>query len=224
MPDATRHAAHLLPAHHERPPTQNLRRRLALRVTLGLALGSALLSAIGIAATVTHDPQTALRWGLRFELRRLGAALEGDQGVVLQRHLHDCGPAALATLLLSQGLAPPPLDSLARWAGTTAQGTDLGGLMRAAARSNLPLRIEAVPTEQLEHLTEPVIAWVHRSHFVVVAPTADPARRLVLDPQIGRWSIGLDGLARIWSGVVLRGDPASPSPAASLEAAFLPTS
>lgn len=223
MHDATRQAAH-----EERPTTTNTRRHLGLGATVAkasrVALGLALLSAVGVVATALHDPHAALRWGLRLELHRLGAAFEGDQGVVLQRHFHDCGPAALATLLLYRGREAPSVDSLARWAGTTARGTNIDGLARAAARANLPLRIEAVAAGHLGRLTEPVIAWVHRSHFVVVVPATNPARRLVLDPQIGRWSIAPEGLARIWSGVVLRGDPASPSPAVSFEAAFLPTS
>jgi ABC-type bacteriocin/lantibiotic exporter with double-glycine peptidase domain len=151
----------------------------------------------------------ALRiWG-RLEARARGAVWIGSQGTVLQQNLADCGPAALASLMLLRGRVPPPLQRLRLEAGTNARGTRALDLVRTAASHGLDLRIQRRSPGQLDP-TRPVIAWVRPEHFVVVAALPESDRWLLIDPLTGAWQVGPDRLAELWTGVVLEPTESQP--------------
>lgn len=184
------------------PPTRSTPTRADRRRAL-LLLTAALLAAAGV--------------GARMELLRLWAgarvAAEGGRlldraGVVLQERFHDCGPAALATLLQLAGLPPAPLDSIARLAGTTRSGTTARGLATASLELGLQIyftRLPGMPGPDFG----PFIAWVRASHFVVARALPD-GRVLIHDPQVGRYLIDRDGFERIWTGESLVTAPRGP--------------
>ena len=161
----------------------------------------ALLGASTLLAAAAGDPARAVRAVLRLGLLMEGAAYQGRDDVVLQRTPFDCGPAALANLLAARGRPVPPVDSLARLAGTTARGTSLGALALVAGR--LGLRVEVLHLEPASapapaHL--PMVAWVRRSHFVVVLAGPSDSVLTVVDPQVGRYRIPVAVFRRRWSG------------------------
>ena len=186
-----------LGSHAAAPCGGGSRRHRALAVLLGV------IAAAGMLGLLAPDPLRPLRAARRTSLAVQGAVYEGRAGVVLQRTLFDCGPAALANLLEIRGAPVPPLDSLARLAGTTATGTTLGGLARAATQLGLPVRlVRRDPARFTGTDGLPMVAWVDRSHFVVVSDTSSGMLTIV-DPQIGRYRTSRGAFRRRWSGEAL---------------------
>ena len=129
----------------------------------------------------------------------LGGSYQGREGMILQSGLNDCGPAALANVFEALGIDAPATDSLEVLAGTGPRGTRASGLIRAAAVFGLDLSLVRVAWEERQHVPTPFIAWVHESHFVAVTARAGD-RFTILDPQVGRYSIGEAAFRSIWSG------------------------
>lgn len=186
--------------------------QLALALALVAALGAVPALALGLAS----DPVILARLGGRLQVTREGAEFQGRHGLTLQAGLHDCGPAALANLLVELGLDPPPLDSLARLAGTRPSGTRVSGLVRAAETVGVSLaRWTGVSLARASDVSAdrssgnpgpfpiPSIAWVRESHFVTVASRAADGRLTILDPLVGRYSMTAADFRRIWLGEVL---------------------
>lgn len=168
-------------------PTRADRRRALL------LLGTALLAAIAFGARAE-----VLRLWAAARVAAEGGRLLDRSEVVLQQGLHDCGPAALATLLHLAGRPPVSLDSIARLAGTTRAGTSARGLAVASIELGLQIyfaRLSGTPGPDLG----PFIAWVRTSHFVVARALPD-GRVLIHDPQVGRYLLDRGGFERIWSG------------------------
>jgi len=79
----------------------------------------------------------------------------------------DCGPRALALVCQSLGI-PVEGGALSRAAGTSASGTTLEGLKRAAASVGLTAEGVQVDEDALRNLPLPAIAWLDGNHFVAV--------------------------------------------------------
>jgi hypothetical protein len=185
------------PAHGGRPAAT----RLPVRA---LALGTLLaaIAAAGVLGEVSADPGAPSRWAYRAVIRARGGAFVSFPGAVLQSGVSDCGPAALATLLVTLGGDPPPADSIGLLAGTGARGTTFGGLARAARHLGVPNDLRKLVPAAMESLSSPVVAWVDRGHFVTVVP--DTGRVvLVLDPEVGPYRIPVGRLRRYWQGEAL---------------------
>ena len=131
--------------------------------------------------------------------------------MVLQSTLSDCGPAALANMIQVLGLGTPATDSLGVLAGTGPTGTRASGLIRAAEVFGLSLTLNRLLRGGIAETPKPFIAWVRKSHFVTVTEWMPDGRVTVLDPLVGRYTIGDTAFNRIWSGeaVVLREDAGS---------------
>lgn len=183
-----------------RHPVPSAGRRLARR--LG---ASALLVVVGLAllgaTAAARDPMAPLRVVTRAELRLEGARMLGWQGVVAQRTPWDCGPAAVATLMLRLGRERPSLARVAQLAGTTPRGTTMQGLSDALRALGVRHVVHGADPWRLDH--RPVLAWVQPGHFVVVerAPVAGMVD--VLDPRVGRYRIAAALFAETWPGAAL---------------------
>jgi hypothetical protein len=169
-----------------------------------LALGTLLaaIAAVGVLGPASRDPGLPGRWAYRAVIRARGGAFISFPGAVLQSGFSDCGPAALATLLVTLGGDPPPADSIGLLAGTGARGTTFGGLARAARLLGVPNDLRRLAPAAMESLSSPVIAWVDRGHFVTVVPDTGRAV-LVLDPEVGPYRIPVGRLRRYWQGEAL---------------------
>lgn len=181
---------------------------------------SGVVLALTFGVVSAKDPMALTRVAARHSATRAGAEYLGKRGVVLQKGLHDCGPAALANLALLLGLPAPSLDSLAVLSGTQASGTRASGLVRAATALGITLEADRVGSDQLRALRTPFIAWLHQSHFVTVEKWTSQGQLVVLDSQVGRYALHERAFLPIWSGEVLRLHGATSPPSAPQASAF----
>lgn len=166
------------------------------------------LGCLALGGTLLSDPRRTLRAASRISVALRGAEWMGTDGVVLQTTPMGCGPAALANLLKLVHGTSPSLDSLALLAGTdAATGTTLGGLAHAARVAGLEAAAQRLDPDTLSRTVLPLLAWVSRSHFVVLARHDDEGV-VVLDPQIGRYRLSPNRLRSVWSGEALVPAPA----------------
>lgn len=165
----------------------------------GLVLTGVFLLAVA-AAVLAAEPMGLSRLAARVQMVAAGASYHGTDSVILQSGPNDCGPAALANMILVLGQTPPSKDSLAVLAGTGPTGTWASGLIRAAAVLGLDLAFVRVSSNKRRHVPVPFIAWVRNSHFVTVSERSADAIYMVLDPQAGRFSIDEKQFHQIWSG------------------------
>lgn len=184
------------PARRSPPSRGRTRRAAALSILLATPLTAA------AAGFLAADPMRLSRAAARAQVMVLGGSYEGREGVILQSGVNDCGPAALANVLKTLGMGAPSPDSLEALAGTGPEGTRASGLVRAAATLGLDLALTRVDWERRGQVPTPFIAWVHESHFVAVTERTQ-GRFTVLDPQVGRYSIGESAFRSIWTGEAL---------------------
>jgi ABC-type bacteriocin/lantibiotic exporter with double-glycine peptidase domain len=175
----------------------------ARAILLGCLLG------VGGLTLASQDPTSAARWVYRVTILARGGAFVKAPGAVLQSALNDCGPAALANLILTLGGSPPPVEVIGSFADTGARGTTFAGLSEAALRLGVPSILRRVEPASTAELSTPFIAWVDRGHYVTVVPDSTDSV-LVLDPQAGPYRIRISRLARYWSGEALIPEPIPP--------------
>lgn len=198
------------------PGTSTLRpssRRVPRRSHATAILLCVTVGGIGLAV-VPADPLVTSRWAYRVTLRARGGSFVADPGVFLQSGPTDCGPAALATLLIALGGEPPDTDRIKRLAGTGARGTTFAGLSRAARLLGVPNRLHRLDPAFLAEQSSPVIAWVDRGHYVTLVPDSSDTV-LVRDPLAGSYRITVARLRGFWSGEALVPEPrplAGPAP------------
>jgi ABC-type bacteriocin/lantibiotic exporter with double-glycine peptidase domain len=156
----------------------------------------------GVAAA-SRDPLRPLRTVTRWSLRWRGARFVAQENARLQSSLNDCGPTALADLLELSGVRVPPRDSLRRLAALRSTGTTLGDLGAAAAHAGLRVFAVRWDPHEISQLPLPSLAWVERSHFVVIARRAGADSIEVYDPAAGHYRIASDHFAALWSGEAL---------------------
>lgn len=100
--------------------------------------------------------------------------------------LADCGPRALAFVCNRIGVRAD-LDTLRRSSGTTADGTTMEGLAKAAKRVGLEAEGIQTSREGLPGLKMPAIAWYRGSHFVAVltvSGSGDDGKAVIRDPNV----------------------------------------
>ncbi|MFN2397325.1 MAG: cysteine peptidase family C39 domain-containing protein [Gemmatimonadaceae bacterium] len=161
-------------------------------------------------AAVSADPMSALRVTARASWIISGGRYLGADSMVFQSTLYDCGPAALASLMITLGAVPPPLDSIRKLAGTSIRGTTIASLTRASTSLGLHLRPYMLPSSHVQHSALPLIAWIDRGHFVVVKAGNTAGTVTVLDPQAGRYRLSIAQLATRWTGeAIVRAAPST---------------
>lgn len=126
---------------------------------------------------------------------------------VFQRQQHDntCGPAALAAVCRHYGVAATE-DEIARLAGTTAAGTSMLGLQRAAEAEGLATQAWQMSPEGLRHAPWPCILFFHAGHFAVLTGVVGDHFYLA-DPSLGQHAWTEQELAQNWRGEVLAVGP-----------------
>ena len=120
---------------------------------------------------------------------------------ILQVDTTDCGPACLATVL-SHWSRFEPLYRLRELAGTSQNGTSMGGLVRAAAALNLDAKAYEAELDDLSGLGLPLILHWEHNHYVVLAELTDK-HAVLLDPASGRRRVPLSEVKEKWTGNVL---------------------
>src|SRR5947207_1036906 len=118
---------------------------------------------------------------------------------VLQTEAAECGLACLAMVAGYHGYRTD-LTTLRARHSISLKGTTLTALIRIATEINLssrPLRLEL---EALDRLRFPAILHWDLSHFVVLTEVKRQTAA-ILDPRLGRRTIGLQDLSAHFTGV-----------------------
>ncbi len=127
--------------------------------------------------------------------------------IVRQVDVTDCGPAALAMVLMHFGRLEP-LYRLRDLAGTTQSGTTLLGLKRAAEKLGLDATGFEAKLSDLQQLELPVLLHWENNHYVIIEKFT-ATRAQILDPASGRVSLGLEEFSKKWTGKALWLEPSS---------------
>ena len=93
----------------------------------------------------------------------------------------DCGPRVLLMLCPQLGVRTT-LDTLRRQAGTTAAGTTMKGLARAAKSVGLKAQGINMDKQALKQLSDPAIAWYDGNHYVALL-SIDGEQATIHDPN-----------------------------------------
>ena len=114
----------------------------------------------------------------------------------------DCGPRALLLLCPQFGLHTN-LDTLRQRAGTTAKGTTMAGLARAAASLGLQAKGVQVDRQALAQVSLPAVAWYDGNHYVDLL-SANDEQAVIRDPnKPGEETISTNELLGRSSGFLL---------------------
>ena len=136
-------------------------------------------------------------------------------GYRLQHSSATCGPVALGNLYeLLTGNQAPSERTLARWAGTTLDGTTNRGLLKAARKVGLPLQV-LPPGHQLTPSDLPVmieISTLPEVNHATLLLTMNEDSVLLLDPDYGFQPASRTWLTRVQKGKILRPDVRADSP------------
>ncbi len=79
----------------------------------------------------------------------------------------DCGPRSLWLVCQKLGVSTS-VETLRQLAGTTAKGTSMAGLAKAAEAVGLKAEGVQVSREALAEIEMPAIAWVNQNHYVAL--------------------------------------------------------
>jgi ATP-binding cassette subfamily B protein RaxB len=135
-----------------------------------------------------------------------GARFVGDEGVVLQPLLNQCGAASLKAVLSAHGI-DSEIPDLARRLRTTDAGTSMLDLRLVATEAGLPGRSWVLTAADLSQTPLPAIAFVYGDHFVVIRGFLESDVLEVDDPSLGRLRWPVRSFSRVWSGETLVFDP-----------------
>lgn len=122
-----------------------------------------------------------------------------------QQKSNTCGPAALAAVCRHYGVAATE-NEIARLAGTTATGTSMLGLQRAAEAKGLETQARRLSPEGLRRAPWPCILFFHAGHFAVLTGVAG-GHFYLADPSLGQHAWTQRELARNWRGEALAVGP-----------------
>ena len=88
----------------------------------------------------------------------------------------DCGPRALAIACRKLGVAAS-VEQLRQAAGTTAQGSSMAGLAKAAKSVGVEAEGVQVSREALNEVETPAVAWVNQNHYVALLALSGEGER-----------------------------------------------
>ena len=120
----------------------------------------------------------------------------------------DCGPACLKMLLDWYGI-DVPLDQLTEECGVKLDGCSAADLLRVGRAHGLDMTAWRMDADEVARQDRPSIVWWRYQHFCVCCGSADDGRVAICNPIRGRYRMGADTFASLYSGVVLfAGEPA----------------
>jgi predicted double-glycine peptidase len=178
---------------------------------IGALVGLVGISVLFIAFSLLAGSIPALQQNPRI-LKKLHAWLQGArfisaEGVILQSHSNDCGPASLKMVLAAHGIHPLITDLAANFE-LNAKGTSMMHLRMVSTQWGVPARSWHIRPKDLPRLPLPAIAFVKKDHFVVIRRFVAPEVLEVDDPALGKLHWPARSFQKIWSGEMLVFDPA----------------
>lgn len=163
-----------------------------------------LLIALFTAAMHLHAPEAVRDRARRSAAAWLkGARYEGSDGVTLQTHATNCGPAAMHMALARLGINRP-LAEIEKTTGTDARGTSMFALGQYAQQQGLHASLWHLNMSDLiARRARPAIAFVEGNHFVLIDSIRQDGSVLLRDPAIGRLRMERAAFESIWRGQVI---------------------
>jgi hypothetical protein len=113
-----------------------------------------------------------------------------------------CGPRCLLYLCRRQKI-PATLPELTRRCKTTDHGTTMADLLRTARQKGLRLRGWKIEPAELEKMPLPLVAWVGRSHFVVITGCEKEAVTVWDSASDAEFTESMTQFQKRWDGYVL---------------------
>jgi predicted double-glycine peptidase len=160
-----------------------------------------------IMLMVTLGPSIAAElFRKRFLTRRLLAQWHlaeylGEDGVIRQSTPYDCGIACLQMVLGERGITVS--GDLIRLRGVETKGISMLKLKQIARQYGLEATTWKLKEEDIFLAPLPLIAFIDRSHFVVVSQVTSDSHLIVLDPSAGRLRYSLQSFNNRWHGEVI---------------------
>jgi hypothetical protein len=118
----------------------------------------------------------------------------------------DCGPRALALVCQQLGVSVSG-ERLRQLAGTTAKGTSMEGLAKAAKALGLKAAGVQISREALAQIETPAIAWVNGNHYIAalsVRGEGEQGTAVIHDPNAAsEQTISQEQLLRQCTGYLL---------------------
>jgi hypothetical protein len=179
-------------SHH---PSQQRRRSLCLLVitgTLTVALSPLLIREL------LRRPNIASQLSAWWK----GAEYLGEVGVIRQDAPYECGVACLQMIFDQKGITASRASIRSR-SQVSERGASMLGLKRAAESFGLKASVWSLRKIDLLQAPLPLIAFVDKSHFVVVTEITEDNRLVVLDPSAGRLRYSLESFKDRWNGEVI---------------------
>lgn len=137
----------------------------------------------------------------RISVSLSGAEYLGTEGVILQQHKNDCGPAALAMVLNGAGVRIQREEILQQTV-MSEKGTTMEELRKFAESRGVILEGWKLSIGELSGRKLPAMLFVRQEHFV----TADSIVRgeiFFRDPAVGRLKMREERFNKIWDGYAL---------------------
>lgn len=124
--------------------------------------------------------------------------------VILQTGLADCGAACLAMVLAAHGREVPLAEIKKRMRTRRLKGVDAWRLLRCAAAFGLKGEGVAGNARAMRRISLPAVLHWRGNHFVVLVRWKMNGAAEVIDPAIGRQTLGIRKFAGHFSGTALR--------------------
>ncbi|MFB3895338.1 MAG: cysteine peptidase family C39 domain-containing protein [bacterium] len=112
-----------------------------------------------------------------------------------------CGPNALKSICDYYNI-PAEVNELAKYAGTSDQGTDLWGLYSAATIKGFTVKAIRITANQLQQIPFPAIAHIYNNHYIVLREV-NHKYIVYSDSQIGFQQMPINEFNHVWNGVLL---------------------
>jgi len=130
-----------------------------------------------------------------------GAKYLGEDGVVLQKHGNDCGPAALK-MIFDYFEIPVALEEISGKV-LGKKGSSMLSLKQMAELKGLKAEGWRFAFKDLKKMKLPAIVFASGDHFVVISKITEDGKITILDPAIGKLKYSSRGFQRIWKGETL---------------------
>ncbi len=130
-----------------------------------------------------------------------GAKYSGEEGIILQSHNNDCGPAALK-MIFNYFQIPVSLEEISEIV-LTEKGSTMLSLKEMAELKGLKAEGWRYAFKDLEKIKLPAIAFINNNHFVVISEVTEGEKITVLDPAIGKLEYPSWRFQKLWRGETL---------------------
>jgi ABC-type bacteriocin/lantibiotic exporter with double-glycine peptidase domain len=126
----------------------------------------------------------------------------GEDGVIRQSTSYDCGIACLQMILNERGVAVSA-ELIRSKSGIEKRGISMLKLKQVASQYGLKASTWKLREEDVFGAPMPLIAFIDRSHFVVVSQVTSDSHLIVLDPSAGKLRYSLQSFKNRWQGEVI---------------------